>query len=80
MVAHQDKPIAPKQRGRITTYGRPGVPRLLLREGELNIVVGGFLVSDHDRPGHQTSVEMLAAVSTPARSCLGAGVPQDRRT
>ena len=38
----REEPIAAKQRGRITTYGRPGVPDYSLREGELNIVVNGF--------------------------------------
>jgi hypothetical protein len=38
----QEQPIADKHRGRITTYGRPGVPDYSCREGELNIVVDGF--------------------------------------
>jgi hypothetical protein len=38
----REEPIAAKRRGRITTYGRPGVPDYSLREGELNIVVNGF--------------------------------------
>lgn len=39
----QEQPIAAEHRGRITTYGRPGVPDYSRREGELNIVVDGFI-------------------------------------
>ncbi len=38
----QEQPIADRHRGRITTYGRPGVPDYSRREGELRIVVNGF--------------------------------------
>jgi hypothetical protein len=38
----QAQPIADRHRGRITTYGRPGVPDYSRREGELNVVVDGF--------------------------------------
>jgi hypothetical protein len=38
----QAQPIAHRHRGRITTYGRPGVPDYSRREGELNLLVNGF--------------------------------------
>ncbi len=38
----QAQPIADRHRGRITTYGRPGVPDYSRREGELNLLVNGF--------------------------------------